>query len=483
MNDLGLTAKRGARRLLVAQLAKFFINMASLVLLSRLLSPSDFGYAAIAGALVGIGEVVRDLGLSTAAIRMPSLTRGQRDVLFWSNLIVGLLLAVVIFFSATLLGRLFGEPLVDIARWLSLVFVFGGLAAQYRAGLNRDLRFDVIARTDVAAAFISFIVALVLALNGANYWAIVFQQIVMSFVVLVVFVAAGRWIPGIPRRGQNVAELFRFGLNVSFSQAVSYAGNNIDTLVIGHFFPPAIVGLYNRAQQLVTAPLNQLKNPANTVALPALSRVQGEDGQFLHFLSRGQLLIGYTVLPVAALLGAAARPVVNIALGDQWTAAAPVASILVIAAGLQQMSSVANWTFLARGLGRQLSWYSVLSFVLKFVVVLAMSPFGIMAVAAGYVGAVLILWPISIYWAMRSVGLPVRGLLAQGFSLFGVSLIAGLAGYLLLEVLHLRNDWVSCIAGVLGVCCVYGTSMGIPAMRRNLMYALGTIKESITGKR
>lgn len=63
----------------------------------------------------------------------------------------------------------------------------------------------------------------------------------------------------------------------------------------------------------------------------------------------------------------------------------------------------------------------------------------------------------------------------------GVSLIAGLAGYLLLEVLHLRNDWVSCIAGVLGVCCVYGTSMGIPAMEKKPMYALGTIKESLYG--
>lgn len=483
MSSLGLAAKQGARSLFMAQLAKFFVNAVSLVLLSRLLTPRDYGYAAIAVAIVGVGEVVRDLGLSTAAIRTPELSDGQRDVLFWVNTALGLALAIVIWLLSPWLGTLFGEPLMHMARWLGVVFVSSGIAAQYRAGLNRSLRFGVIAAVEVVAAVTSLIVSVVLAASGAGYWSIVGQYITSAVLVALLFILADRWLPRLPRRHQGVKRLFQFGLSVSFSQVLAYVGNNIDTLVIGYFSAPTTVGLYNRAQQLVMAPINQLKAPANTVALPALSRVQDDGKQFVHFLLRGQLLIGYTVLPIAAILGATSGPTVRIVLGDQWVSAAPVVSILVIAAALQQMSSVANWTFMAKGLGRQLSWYSLISVIVKLIVVTILAQYGLIAVALGYVVSVSILWPVSIYWAMRSVHLPMGKLVKQGAALFSLAMIAGIVGYGLVTLIDVKNNWVALVLGVAGIVGTYGLSTIIPSSRRDLKYVIMTMKEAIVGRR
>ena len=387
--DLGLKAKTGARSLLIAQLAKFLVNMATLVVLSRILSPTDFGYAAIALAIVTVGDVLRDMGLSTAAIRVPSLAPGQRDVLFWCNTLLGVAFAAIAFLAAPFMGELFGDPVAEILRWLSIVFVLGGVGAQYRAELNRSMRFGAIAFSEAFASVIAFGVALVLAFMEAGYWAIVAQNIVVALVILISFVAFGRWRPRWPRRGQEIRGIVLFGVNVSISQMIAQAGSRIDTVALGYFTTPAAVGLYDRAFQLVMSPLNQLKSPANTVALPSLSKVLHDREKFQRFLLRGQLLVGYTVLPAAAVLGAASTPIVLIALGEKWAEVAPIVAVLVIAGAFQQMSSVANWTFLAQGLGKSLSAYSLVSFIVKLVIILLAAPSGPFAVSIAYLVSVV----------------------------------------------------------------------------------------------
>ena len=61
----------------------------SVVVLARLLSPHDYGLMAMVVVIVGVGEIFRDFGLSSAAVQAKELSVAQRDNLFWINTGIG----------------------------------------------------------------------------------------------------------------------------------------------------------------------------------------------------------------------------------------------------------------------------------------------------------------------------------------------------------------------------------------------------------
>ena len=91
--NLGNHASRGAVQTVAWQAVRVGSQVIGLVALARLLSPSDFGLVAMTTAVVGIGEIIRDAGLSIAAIQAKHLSKGQKNNLFWVNTGIGLLFA------------------------------------------------------------------------------------------------------------------------------------------------------------------------------------------------------------------------------------------------------------------------------------------------------------------------------------------------------------------------------------------------------
>src|SRR5690606_2130147 len=188
---LGARAARGAAVTLSAQLGKIIIQVTSVVILARLLTPHDYGLIAMVIAVIGIGEVFRDFGLSSAAIQAPTLSTPQRDNLFWINTAIGVALAVVVYFGAGLLAVAYRQPdLVPITQALSLTFLLNGLATQYRASLIRALKFRLLAVADIAAPTVALVVAIGVGVAGWGYWALVAQQLTSAVVLLAVVVIA-----------------------------------------------------------------------------------------------------------------------------------------------------------------------------------------------------------------------------------------------------------------------------------------------------
>ena len=90
---LGARAARGALVTGGSQAVRLAVQVLSVVVLARFLSPSDYGLVAMVLAVIGVGEILRELGLSPAAVQAPTLSRAQRDNLFWLNTAAGLLLS------------------------------------------------------------------------------------------------------------------------------------------------------------------------------------------------------------------------------------------------------------------------------------------------------------------------------------------------------------------------------------------------------
>jgi O-antigen/teichoic acid export membrane protein len=464
--ELGRTAARGAGVTLAGQALRILLQLSSVVVLARLLSPRDYGLMAVGLVVVGIGEVVRDLGLSTAAIRAPELTSRQRDGLFWVNSCAGVILAAAVVGAAEPIAAAFDQPqLVPITRMLALTFVLNGLAAQYRAGLTRDLRFAALAGSDLLAQAVALLVAVAAAASGAGYWSLVAQQLSQGAVALVSAVALARWTPGRPRRGSGLRPLLRFGGHLTGTQVAYYLGNNLDNLALGLWAGPADLGIYNRGFQLLMSPLNQLRSPATVVAVPVLARMQDDLVRSGEYLRRSQLALGFTLVAGMALGAGSAGPLVDFLLGERWHLVAPVLALLAVAGSAQTLAFVGSWVYLSRGLSGALLRYTVLTLALKAVCIAVGSGFGVIGVAAGYASAALLEWPLSLWWLSRITVLPVRQLLHGALRITGCAVAAGMATQFCSSWPSIARLAVGLTAGL----ATYGLAALIPAIRADLL--------------
>jgi O-antigen/teichoic acid export membrane protein len=467
---LGAQAARGAAVTLAAQGGKVLVQVVSVVILARLLSPHDYGLIAMVLAIIGVGELFRDFGLSSAAIQATTVTRGQRDNLFWVNAGIGAGLSVVVFVGAGLIAAAFGQPeLVPISHALALTFLINGLGTQYRADLVRRLRFSAVATADIAAPAVALVIAIGGALLGWGYWALVAQQLSQALLLLVVLVVAAGWIPRLPRRGEPIRGFLAFGWNMLASQLVSYISNNVDNVLVGIRFGPISLGLYSRAFQLLMTPLNQVRIPLTTVALPVFSRLKDERDRFADWLCRGQLALGYTIVAGLALVAGAAEPMTALLLGTQWMDAAPILRLFAIAGIFQILAFVGYWVYVSRALTGDLLRYSLVSAAIKITCIAIGSSGGVLGVAIAYAVAPAISWPISLWWLSRRTNIPTARLYAGAARVLALAVLAaGAAG----GAAWLCSSWWSIIqvsAAAVAALAVYVlAALIVPAVRRDL---------------
>ena len=424
-------AVRGVAVITASQLLRMATQILSVIVLARLLTPVDYGLVAMVLSVIGVGELFRDMGLSTAAIRADTLAIRQRDNLFWINTGMGFALCGAAIACAPLIARLFDQTeLVAITYALSTTFVLTGLSTQYRVDLTRDLKFGRLAAVDLACSVVPLAIGVVAALAGLGYWALVIQQISSGVIGLVLLVALCRWLPRGYHRDTSVTPLVRLGGSFLFSGLLGYVIRNADSFVVGRRFGAESLGLYSRSVQLVRTPLSQLQVPFGTVVLPILAAARDDDERLMRAAVRAQVGFTYPVLTGVALIVAMAPDVVLLTLGQQWLEAAPVMAFIAVSGGLTCVAYAVIWLFAARALAATMNKFNVLATVDVLVCILVGTRWGVDGVAAGLAVASAIGWPMALFFLSRGSGLPVSRLAWPGIRAVSTTAVAGLVAYL-----------------------------------------------------
>ncbi|MCR6685096.1 lipopolysaccharide biosynthesis protein [Pseudoxanthomonas sp.] len=412
---LGARAAGGAAVTMAGQGVRMLVQFGGIVLLARLLTPHDYGLMAMVTAIVGVAEILRDFGLSSAAIQARQLSRAQRDNLFWINTLIGLALAAAVFGGAQVIADLYREPaLVAISQALAATFLLNGMATQYRAHLSRDLRFGQLALGDVGGQVAGLLAAVAAALAGAGFWALVVQQLVQAAATLALAMLCARWLPRGYHRDAAVGQFLGFGGSLVLAQLLGYASRNVGQVLIGVRIGAEPLGLYNRAFQLLMMPLNQVSAPATTVALPVLSQLRDEPARFSAFLLRGQTVLVHAMAALFAYACAQALPLIVLLLGEQWRPAVPLFQWLALGGVFQAAAYATYWVFLAKGLMRAQLAYALVGRSLLVACVMAGAAWGVEGVAAGYALGLLLLWPLSLAWIGRISDAPALAMFNNG---------------------------------------------------------------------
>ncbi|WP_308796897.1 lipopolysaccharide biosynthesis protein [Agromyces silvae] len=445
-DGLGAAASRGAKYTMLGQIGRILVQLVSVVLLSRLLDPSDFGLFAMVIAVIGVGEVFRDFGLTQAAVQARTLSREQQSNLFWLNTGIGLALSVVAFLASWPIAALYDDPrLILLTQAVSIVFLVNGLGTQYRAQLTRELRFFSLAAIELVAQVIALGAAVIVAIGGGSYWALAVQQVAAALLALVLLLIVTRWLPGRFYRGVGTMAFLRFGGFLAVAQVITYASKNVDSVIIGARLGATDLGLYNRAFQILVLPLNQINAPATRVALPVLARLQDERARFEKYLLTAQSILLQPVAAGFALGAALAEPLIRIVLGEGWSGAVPIFQILAISGIFQAAAYASYWVFLAHGLTKSQLYWALVSRPFIILGVVIGSFWGLEGVAWGYTVSTALVWPAGLLWIRAAAKAPALAMFLNGLRATIAYGAAGGAAAAVYRVLADSELWIQLV--------------------------------------
>jgi PST family polysaccharide transporter len=202
----------------------------------------------------------------------------------------------------------------------------------------------------------------------------------------VLFWTAG-FYPGRWTSNAGTFDMVRFGANLTAFNFINYFQRNFDNVLIGTFWGAADLGLYSRAYALMMVPTTSIRSPVDSVALPALSRLQYDPTHYRLLFRQIVAVVAALSMPIGALLAAFPDEITSLSLGPQWHNAAPILRWLGLVAFLQPTFMTWGVVALSLKLGRVYFIYGCvfsLACIIGFTAGLAYGPSG---VAAGYAAA------------------------------------------------------------------------------------------------
>jgi len=448
------TAFSGAL-MVFARLISRVIDLVTMLILARLLSPSDFGLVTIGMTVVLILEAALELPLSQALVRLPEIKESYYHTAFTLGLLRGVFLCALVYVIALPFANFYKHrELVPLIEFLSLAPAARGLLNPRLAQFAKDLNFKYEFIFELVGKVAAFIAGIVTAFLTHSYWSIAVCTVAAPLVIAIQSYAL---FPFRPRLTLVDWRIFSDFLGwISLSQIVLAINFQSDQLLLGKLMRPAQLGLFSLANNITNIPLTALFSPLLRPLLSAFTMLREDTARLQSSFQSAASAVVAIGLPLLVGQSIVAAPTVRLLLGEKWLGAIPAVSLLALSLIPVLFGMLLTPLSMALGETKAMAWRNGLQMCLKLpLVIVGALKYGFM----GVIGARIISETITAVYCMvvihRLSGVSVsRQLISCWRSVVAVSFMA-----LSLEIIGPSFDWgtqTQSVAAQLGASVMLG---------------------------
>jgi O-antigen/teichoic acid export membrane protein len=413
-HDIQRAVKRGALWTFGSQFAVQGVRLAAVAVLARLLTPDDYGAAALAITIGSCSAILGDLGYGTALVQASSASQRRASTACWCALGAGVIGSGIAALGAYPAALTLDEPEVTglvITGGLTLFLV--ALGSTSNALLVRSMNFGAIQTAILIGSLVSATFAIAAAALGAGAWALALQQVVLAAVTSAFFILPARWRPSLEFSRADMRSLSRFAFPYTGATVFFLLQQVVAALLIGHFVGVRELGIWNLSWAIVWVPLSLLALPIGRVIYAAFARLRDDPERVAQMWLKGVTLLAAVGLPSLFGLIAVSPDVIPFAFGSQWRPAVPTVQILCVMIMCQMLIAWNDAVLDAAGKPQ-------IVMILKGLVLIALVPSIWVASAWGIEGvAVAFTLTTLICGQLPSFLLTIRQLSLPGLSVLG----------------------------------------------------------------
>jgi len=431
--NLRIRSTRAAIFTGVASFSEFALRIGSMAILARLIIPEHFGLVMMATAVTAVADQMKDLGLSSATVQRKEITHAEVSNLFWVNVTVSLFLTLVVCGLSPLIASYYRDPrLIAITCIVASNFVLGGLMVQHQALLTRQLRLGKTSSVRLATSAVSTLLAIALAWMDFGYWAIIYSEVTRNILLVAGMWLCYPWAPSLPNWKTDIRGLIGFGAHLTVANIFSTICGGADRFLLGRFWGAAPVAMFRQANQLISAPTDQLLSPLYSVTQPGLSTLQSDPVRYQRFYKKVLSLVCIITMPLSLFVSVYAPEIIMLLLGSKWAGAGSILSILSLGTFIKQAVGSTAFILITRGHSRTYLFLTVLHNLTWLALACVAARWGTTGLAFADIAATYILIAPRLHYSLK--GSPIS--VGMFFSAIARPAIASIAMWVTLLLLR-----------------------------------------------
>lgn len=324
----------------IAKYTTAILQLVFAAILSRLLTPEQYGTVAVIHVFVVFFQLFCDMGFGPAVIQDKALTKKQINDIFSWTVYLGLGLMLLFIGASYPISKFYDDSIYfSLGAILSLALFFHALNMIPNAVMLKEKKFKSITFRTITASIVASLLTIALAYKGFGVYALVFQSVLTALIIFLWNEVSVRLKINIKPDIAVIKRIWGFSFYQFLSQLINYFNRNLDSLLIGRFFPKADLGQYNKSYHLMQMPIAYIPGVIGPALHPILSEHQ-KDPQYIYSAY-------LRILKILSLIGSfisvwlyyVGEELIIILFGEQWYPAVLPFRILALSVWFQLLTN------------------------------------------------------------------------------------------------------------------------------------------------
>lgn len=321
-------------------------NVGFAIYLGRILSPKEFGLVAMVTVFTGVLNVFRDFGLGSALIQKKDVDDLDLDTMFWTNVIFGIFLTIVVVGMAYPIAFFYEDDnFVSITLAISINFFIFGFSYVQDAMLKKSLNFKKLFYAHLLSVVLSGIFAVYLASSGYGVWSLLWRTISMNLIVTLFLWIGSSYRPKFRFSKERFRGFMNYALPLLATKVLNYFIRNLDNLLIGRVLGSVSLGLYSRGYQFMLSPIQNVTGIVSKVLFSSMSAIHDDLEQVRRMYIKAIRIISIITFPMMVGMYFSTDSFVLVLLGEKWDGAIPIIKVLTFVGAIQSIGVLVGVIF------------------------------------------------------------------------------------------------------------------------------------------
>lgn len=384
------------------------VTLGTFLVLATLLSPKEFGVAALATSFIGVIVATMDASFGSCLMQRQDVDRSYFDTSFVLVVVTAAVLSILFVGLGAGMAWVFGSAdYLPVFAAFAPAILLHGLTVVHQAYLVREHKLAVVARARILAVLVSAGATLGMALYHPSVWVFVVQQISNIGVFAILILAGAHLRLRFGFRRSHAADIIAFSRYFWAWGGVSTLEKNIDIWIITGYLGPVATGLYSSALRLTLMAYEITTGPVVRLALPIYARHQNSPASLRErylALSSASALVMFPAFAGLALSGPTLVPLM---LGREWTVTGEILPLMAVATWLFASNMYEFQLLTALNRPDKVLYLNMAALALLVVTLAAGVPFGLVGIAAALVLRNLVMKGLLLRQAQGVLGIGI----------------------------------------------------------------------------
>jgi len=448
------------------------------IVLTRLLTPEDFGLIGMITIFIVIGQSLTNSGFGQALIQKKDADSVDFSTVYYFNIFASLVIYFILYFAAPYIAEFYNQPqLILLIKVICLSFVIDALGRIHLVYLEKKLDFKSPSVIGIISVLISGIISIAMAYAGFGVWALVAHTVIRSLLTTILFWWVSKWRPLLIFSKKSLSTLFAFGSKILVAGLMQSIFQNIYYLIIGRVFSAQSLGYFTRATQFKDLPVITLTSMVQKVTFPVFSEIQDNDEKLVSGYTRAIRTLSAVVLPLMGIIIIASEPLIDIVLGEKWLPVVPYLNLMA-AYGWMHIIYVMNHQIITvKGRSDYYLQIKIIDKILIIISILITYKFGIMALIYGQLAVTVLSYYIGNFYLRKVIDISLLYQFKNVFPFLMAAIVLVISGILLSRVIV--NDFIFVIVttpvalgvyvGILSLFRVDEIALGFNLVKKELL--------------